>query len=216
MISIHSLQLKNMHLSSHNNKGQSDNSSFIYTDEEFDRIYPENIQKLSRFHWTPVKVAQMALDLLNIQEGTTVLDIGSGAGKFCCLGGLFTEGQFVGVEENSDLINVSIQTVMDLNLTKVSFILGNIVNIDFKAFDAFYYFNPFSVQIAPIDGIDNQNNLSNSNYIRCEKYVQDQFANLKIGTRIVTYCSEDFILPSSYTQVTSELGGTLALWEKVS
>lgn len=203
-----------MPLSSHN-KDQTDSSSFDYSDEEFDSIYPVHIQKLSPFHWTPVDVAKTALDLLNIQEATTVLDIGSGVGKFCCLGGLLTEGHFVGVEQRSELINISIKTVLDLNLSKVSFILGNVVNIDFKAFDAFYYFNPFFEQITPIAAIDDQIELSRSNYKRYEKYVQDQFADLKIGTRIVTYCSEDFILPSSYTQVTSEFRGTLSLWEKV-
>ena len=57
-------------------------SNLILEDEAFNTIYPEEIRKLSRKHWTPVAVAKMAAEFLVVRPGIKVLDIGSGAGSF--------------------------------------------------------------------------------------------------------------------------------------
>jgi 2-polyprenyl-3-methyl-5-hydroxy-6-metoxy-1,4-benzoquinol methylase len=56
------------------------------SDESFNEIYPESIRKFCGRHWTPVAVAKMAAAYLADQPGARILDIGSGAGKFCMVG----------------------------------------------------------------------------------------------------------------------------------
>ena len=61
-------------------------------DEKFHQLYPLHIQKLADKHWTPLKVAKYAVDFLVPEAGAKVLDIGSGAGKFCLAAGIKTAG----------------------------------------------------------------------------------------------------------------------------
>src|SRR4051812_11609675 len=78
-------------------------------DAYFDRIYPDWAQRMSRLHWTPVPVALRAAQLLteNHSSGARVLDLGSGAGKFCLVGASTYGGDFFGIEQRSHLVNLS-------------------------------------------------------------------------------------------------------------
>lgn len=51
-------------------------------DTEFDWLYPKQFQLLSLKHFTLLPIAQKAAEFLSLPN-TRVLDIGSGAGKFC-------------------------------------------------------------------------------------------------------------------------------------
>src|SRR5438309_796822 len=69
----------------------------VSDDIYFDRIYPEWARKLSRIHWTPIPVVRRAVELLT--EGreldpVRILDVGSGAGKFCLIGAAISYAQF--------------------------------------------------------------------------------------------------------------------------
>jgi cyclopropane fatty-acyl-phospholipid synthase-like methyltransferase len=76
-------------------------------DNAFNEIYPEHIKALSQCHWTPVAVAKMAAKFLADDTGKKVLDIGSGAGKFCLVGAASTDGIFYGVEQRASLTKIS-------------------------------------------------------------------------------------------------------------
>ena len=76
------------------------------TDEQFNTIYPTSIRRLSEKHWTPVSVAKAAAEFLVTNPGTRVLDIGSGAGKFCMVGAVHTRGFFTGVEQREELVQL--------------------------------------------------------------------------------------------------------------
>ena len=77
------------------------------TDEEFDVIYPTDIQTLSRRHFTPIAIAKMAAEYLADQPNARILDIGSGVGKFCMIGAACTKGHFTGVEQRENLSNLA-------------------------------------------------------------------------------------------------------------
>ena len=111
------------------------------SDEKFDTIYPESIQKLAFDHFTPVEVAQTAAQFLVRNAQTKVLDIGSGAGKFCFVGAICTEGQFTGVELREDLHLVANQIAKKHQLANVTFLHSNITQIDFSEYQAFYFYN---------------------------------------------------------------------------
>ena len=55
-------------------------------DDDFDEIYPDEIRPMAFTHFTPVEMAIKAAKFLVQKTGTRVLDIGSGAGKFCMIG----------------------------------------------------------------------------------------------------------------------------------
>src|SRR5947207_1332759 len=75
------------------------------TDEQFDRLYPVCTQLLSRRHWTPLHIAKMAVNFLAQHKGAKLLDIGSGAGKFCLTGAyLKPDASFYGVEQRENLL----------------------------------------------------------------------------------------------------------------
>lgn len=83
----------------------ADEETFV-EDEKFDRIYPKRVRDLSSVFWTPVAVAAEAAKLLVTSPGTSALDIGCEAGKFCLVGATVTEGVFTGVEQGEDLVEL--------------------------------------------------------------------------------------------------------------
>lgn len=60
-------------------------------DREFDMMFPKQIQADSEFHFTPIKIAKLAATYLADHQETKILDIGSGAGKFCMIGSACTD-----------------------------------------------------------------------------------------------------------------------------
>ena len=113
------------------------------SDEKFDTIYPKSIQKLASDHFTPVEVAQTAAQFLVENAQTKVLDIGSGAGKFCFVGAACTTGQFIGVELRAHLHLVANQIAENRQLANVAFIHANITQVDFNEYQPFSFYNSF-------------------------------------------------------------------------
>ena len=110
-------------------------------DNTFNEIYPEHIKALSQRHWTPVDVAKMAAKYLVDDTDRKVLDIGSGAGKFCLVGAASTDGIFYGVEQRASLTKISKKIADKHNISNVDFINLNIKEISFLEYEAFYFFN---------------------------------------------------------------------------
>ena len=90
-----------------------------------------------------MEVAVRAAELLATTEKTRVLDIGSGSGKFCTIGTLFTRAHFIGVEQRPHLTEVARKIAEELGAAQASFIDGNMIDLDWSFFDSFYLFNPF-------------------------------------------------------------------------
>jgi type I restriction-modification system DNA methylase subunit len=66
-------------------------------DEDFDLIFPLEIRRKSATHFTPIKIAKAAAEFLATEPGIRILDVGSGAGKFCIVGALITNAHYTGV-----------------------------------------------------------------------------------------------------------------------
>ena len=113
------------------------------TDELFDRLYDPEIRAISAVHWTPAAVAVGMARLLAPDRSSIVLDIGSGVGKFCVLGALATEGVFVGIEQRLHLVTIARKLAGTLGIERASFVHGNVLDLDWSRFTAFYLFNPF-------------------------------------------------------------------------
>jgi SAM-dependent methyltransferase len=183
-------------------------------DAAFDGIYHPSFRVPSSVHWTPIYVALTVVEWLKLDEHARVLDIGSGVGKFCAVASKGSKGKFVGVEKRKNLFAEAERIARKYTLENVEYLHADITEIDFRDFTAFYYYNPFCEQIATSGWIDQTLTFSDENYYTYQQYVLHQFEGLPIGTRIVTYCSEDLIFSSSFRLQNMLHDGQLQLWVK--
>lgn len=194
----------------------ADGADFLSTldDDEFDRLYPDSIQRLSARHWTPVKVARKAAKWLSPYARTRVLDVGCGPGKFCAVGALVTEGYFTGIEQRAHLAAIARKMIREQNIPRVEIIDGNLTDVSFTDYDAFYIYNPFQENIVPSMKIDSKIPMVPELYTAYTEYVEHQLAAAPQGTRVVTYMSQCEEIPACYECERQAFGGFLKLWVK--
>ncbi|MFN0174900.1 MAG: methyltransferase domain-containing protein [Saprospiraceae bacterium] len=184
-------------------------------DDTFDAIFPLRYRKISKIHFTPVKVAQVAAQFLVEKPGNRVLDIGAGAGKFCMVGATCTEGHFVGVEQRKNLHRLAKKLSNRYHLERIDFLFSNIVEVDFETYDAIYYFNAFYENIFHNGAIDTLVTLDKALYAIYTQYMREQLSKMPIGTRLATYFSFMDEVPTSYKIKSADFDLKLKLWEKV-
>jgi hypothetical protein len=185
-------------------------------DEEFDRLFPEKTRALSEIHWTPVSTARRAAELAVRKPNDLVLDIGSGVGKFCVVGSLTTAGNFFGVEQREYLLRFARQVVTRYRIPRVQLIFKNMVELDWRPYDAIYLFNPFYENLDESIRIDDLYELSSDLYVKYIRQTQQKLAGLNTGTRIVTLNGFGGDFPPSYRLIQEEEVHFLPLqvWEK--
>jgi SAM-dependent methyltransferase len=185
-----------------------------HQDQDFDQIYPEAISRLSIFHWSPVHVSRTAAQMLATEPGTRVLDIGCGPGKFCFIGASTTQGRFTGVEQRGKLARIAQSVVQKHQIPRVEIIHGNILDVNFRDFDAFYLFNPFEENVLPDLRIDYDVELKPRLYTDYTVHVHQQLLHMPLATRVVTYCGECLEIPNCYACVKTAFTDKLKLWVK--
>ena len=185
-------------------------------DDEFDVVYSKRLQKASKFHFTPVEVAKKAAKFLVSHSGTKVLDVGSGAGKFCMVGAACTDGFFTGVEQRISLNKLANKLSKNPQLINTRFIHSNIMEIDFRDYDAIYYFNSFYEHIFQNSALDKELELNTSFYLLYSNYMNKQLKLMPIGTRLVTYFSFNDEIPDCYKIQSLDFDDKLKFWKKVA
>jgi SAM-dependent methyltransferase len=183
-------------------------------DEKFDQIYPERIRKLSPLQWTPVRIAAEAVQLLIAAPGTRVLDIGCGPGKFCLVAAALSQGHFTGIEQRANLAAAARQAAVALGLSNVEIVHGNIVDLTFAEYDAFYLFNPFEENMFRGHKIDSSVPLSPELFEKYTRHVAAELGARPLGTRVVTYSGYADEIPSCYDCETALFHDDLKLWIK--
>jgi len=187
---------------------------FFDSDENFNSLYPEEIAALSRKHWTPLLVAKKASAFL-AEKGAKVLDVGSGAGKFCLAAAYYhPEVKFTGIEQRAHLVKLSQDTAAKLNLNNVEFLHGNFTDLDFSRFNHFYFYNSFFENLDSYDRIDTSVDYSEELYQFYVEHLSKQLSQRPSGTKVVTYHSLQEEIPRSYKLVESFEDGDLNFWEK--
>lgn len=184
------------------------------TDDSFNAIYPSRIRKVAEKHFTPLSVAKSASEFLVNSPGTRVLDIGSGAGKFCMVGSITTRGCFTGIEQREELVQLSKRLVDSYQLTNITFINTNVIFVDFSEYDAFYIYNPFYENIDTRGNIDDTIVLTPSLYDSYSTHTFAQLSTCMPGVRLATYYTSPTIVPPSFTLIDSLYDGQLKFWEK--
>lgn len=188
----------------------------LASDVEFDRVYDAEVRKLSEQHWTPVQVAARAAALLTDAGATRILDVGSGVGKFCIVGALSTNAQFVGVEQRGRLVNIARGVATRLGAARAAFIHANVDTFSFDGFDGIYLYNPFYEQICKLLIRIDAAEQSSITYRRLVRVTADKLASLAAPAAVVTYGGFGGEMPPAYTPRRVEAGGDdrLELWVK--
>ncbi|GAB2652280.1 hypothetical protein GCM10027036_01550 [Flavihumibacter cheonanensis] len=185
-------------------------------DPAFHTLYPVELSQMARRHWTPLLVARKAARFLVTQPGDRILDIGSGAGKFCLAAAReCPQGKFTGIEQRRNLVEYANQALEITGLTNAEFLHGNITDLNFKDFDHFYFYNSFYEYIVDSEKIDDQISFSSDLFNYYSHYLYKQLCKAPEGTRLVTYHSLETEIPPSFQLVATEINDQLKFWVKL-
>ena len=185
-------------------------------DKEFDMIYPAVLRKMSNRHFTEVEVAIKASQFLVTKPKQRVLDIGSGVGKFCFVASAYTEALCTGVDYRKHFIELCEKLKDKYKFHNTNFIHDNIMNIYFKKYDNFYFFNSFQELFDKTAKLDDTVEVNVENYKKYALFLKNKFSNLPEGTRIATYHADINQIPNSYMLVSSHFDGHLKCWEQTN
>jgi SAM-dependent methyltransferase len=184
-------------------------------DRDLDEVFPLDARRSSKVHWTPVAVAAQAARLLADRPGVTILDVGSGVGKFCLVAAATVRARIRGIEQRAHLVDIARCAAAKLEVN-VEFIHGTIASQDPRQVDGIYLFNPFAENLSPTrDRIDNSVELSPERFRRDVDATEQFLRGARVGTRVVTYCGFGGTMPDDYVMELREWhGSNLELWVK--
>lgn len=186
-------------------------------DEAFDRQLPEPLHDKAPRYFTPATVARKAARLLAPRPGMTVLDVGSGVGKFCIVAAQeVPTATFVGVEWRPQLIRIAMLLARQTATTNARFILADALDVDWSSYDSFYFFNPFAEHLFdPDEVLDTTIDLDPASFTRYVNEVRHRLGSAPIGTRVATYHGFGGVRPAGYDRVGRD-DSLLELWIKTS
>jgi predicted RNA methylase len=124
----------------------------------FDRFLPDRLRAASSRHWTPLVVALRVAEWLDELGIRTVVDLGSGAGKFCVAAALAGHARLTGIEQRPWLVEAARDLAREFEVDdRVEFIQGVLGNCAVPEADAYYLFNPFGENLfGPDDHVDDE------------------------------------------------------------
>ncbi|HTA20113.1 MAG TPA: class I SAM-dependent methyltransferase [Polyangia bacterium] len=189
----------------------------LRSDLAFDDVYDERIRALSSQHWTPVAIAARAARLLTLAGATRIVDVGSGAGKFCIVGALSTRAELVGVERRADLVAVARAAALRMGAARATFVHANVEAFPFDGFDGVYLYNPFFEHISRhLPLVDRHVVRSGRALRRIVHMLEEKLRAMPAPVVVVTYHGFGGRLPPAYSHVGDEPAGNdrLALWIK--
>jgi SAM-dependent methyltransferase len=185
------------------------------SEQSFCQLYSLPIQQLDKIHWSPLAVIYKATQFLAVKKEARILDIGSGAGKFCLAGAYYKpSAYFYGVEQRLYLITHAESAREKLGRLSVTFMHKNFTQLNLKEFDGFYFYNSFFESIPGTDKIDDSIAYSPELYHYYSRYLRLQLEEMPAGTRVVTYCSWDDEIPPCYRLIETDIDHLLKFWEK--
>jgi hypothetical protein len=190
--------------------------NWFSSDAQLHQLYPEPVRSLARMHWTPLYIVQKVVPYLASNNKVKILDIGSGAGKFCLAGAFYKPSvSFFGVEQRKNLVSLAESVQKKLAFRNVHFIHRNFTQIDLCEYDHFYFYNAFFENLDGTEKIDNEIDYSNELYNYYSIYLYNQLDKMPIGTRVATYCSWGDEIPPCYQVAETHFDNLLKFWIKM-
>lgn len=184
-------------------------------DDEFDQIYQADIRKLSERHFTPLKVSEKIAQWLNeYKEQLNIIDLGCGVGKFCFAVSSFTKHKVTGIDFRENYINLCKRINTRYKFHNLNFIHKNIIELDLKEYNVFYFFNSFLEQIDETAKMDDHFETSEMLYSIYETHLRNQLFLMPVGTIVITYHVFSNQVPSNYVIMKTDFEGILKMWVK--
>jgi predicted RNA methylase len=189
-------------------------------DRLFDRFLPDDLHLASRQHWTPLGVVLRIARWLDAHAIDTVVDLGSGAGKFCVAAALASRARFTGIEQRPRLVDAARSLAGIFGVAdRVHFRTGTIGCCPLPPAAAYYLFNPFGENLFdPHERIDTDVELTEARYRRDVATLQHLLAAAPAGTCVVKYNGFGAAMPPGYQRIAvdRELPELLRMWRKTA
>lgn len=189
-------------------------------DRAFDRFLPDRLRAVSPFYWSPLAVAQRAAEWFSDAGVHSVVDIGSGAGKFCVAGALFGQCHFTGLEQRAFLVRSArnLARLFDVN-DRVTFIDGALGAVPTPIADAYYFFNPFGDYTFGLGHLADMDGGCSDARLRDDVAAAERLLRrTAVGTWVLTFNGFGGRMPEGYEliRVDWELPGPLRLWKRTT
>ena len=189
-------------------------------DAWFDRFLPEELRTVSGKYWTPLEVAVRVAEWLEQLHIRSVVDIGSGAGKFCVATALAGSARFTGLEQRARLVTAARDLARVFGLDdRVTFVHGALGLGPVPEAEAYYLYNPFGENLfGEEDHLDEDVELGASRFARDVQIIEGLLRDAPVGTLLVTYNGFGGEVPSSFHEerVDDTLPNVLRLWRKTT
>ena len=176
------------------------------SDGTFDRFLPHRLGVVSARYWTPLRVAARAaawLDELNIRS---LVDIGSGAGKFCVATAIMSRCSFLGIEHRKDLVATAraLSQVFGVQ-ARVSFLEGTFGEALLPDAECYYFYNPFlEAMLEPEAWLDDHVEHGECRYDRELLAVEHWLSQAPVGTYVLTYNGLGTDLPRTFSEIRND------------
>jgi SAM-dependent methyltransferase len=172
-------------------------------DAHFDRFLEPNLRAISAQSWTPLEVAARASQWFTELRIKSVVDIGSGVGKFCIAAALGSRCRFIGVERHSRLVEVAGHLARLFSVERqVEFISGVFGEMPLPNAECYYLFNPFGDSSFDLgDHLHEAPDSSRARYIREVSEVELLLRALPAGAYVLTYNGFGGTLPDDFEEV---------------
>jgi SAM-dependent methyltransferase len=193
-------------------------SGICPSDRFFDQFLPYDLRRVSGQHWTQLSVAMRVAEWLVGAGVRNVVDIGSGAGKFCVAAALACRCSFIGIEQRPRLVAAAraIARLFDVD-DRIRFVEAAIDHSVIPPADAYYLYNPFGENLfGPAEGLGNDVELGPQRFDRDVAVIEQFFEAAPVGTYVIKYNGFGGRMPGSYDEVGAdrEMPNPLRMWRK--
>ena len=187
-------------------------------DEAFDAHLPLALQAVSGKYWTPLVVAMRAAEWMEEAGIRSVVDIGSGAGKFCVAAALRGHARFTGLEHRPHLGAAARELARSFGVEdRVTFVDDALGEGPVPLGDAYYLYNPFGEnRFWRGERLDDEVELSEQRFARDVAATEQLLEGAPLGSYVLTYNGFGGRLPLEYAEVRVDrtLPNMLRLWRK--
>jgi predicted RNA methylase len=189
-------------------------------DETFDRFLPMRLRAVSGMFWTPLAVAARTAEWFAELGVDSVVDIGSGVGKYCVAAALGGRCRFTGIEQRPRLVVAASRLARQFRVDdRVRFVAGSLDPGTTPTADAYYLYNPFGEnRFGPEGHLDEDVELGEDRYRRDIAAVEQLLERAPAGTYVITYNGFGGRVPAGYDQIRVDrtLPNMLRMWHKAS
>jgi hypothetical protein len=187
-------------------------------DVHFDQYLSPQLRMSSSLHWSPLIVAVRVGKWLKEHGVRTVVDLGSGPGKFCVATAIVSGAEFTGFEQRPHLVSSAQELAKLFSVhERVKFVRGRLGEDPVPDAEAYYLYNPFGENLfGNNDQIDDTVELGLDQFEECVAATKKLMEASRPGTYFVLYNGFGERPPEFLTKVMTDLTlpNVLSVWRR--